>query len=425
MNADRILSIKRGIENMTRREQRLLKAFHRERYPELFYNNESECDLFWTIAILNWLEYGDQHMVAEFPRFEKKGKIMVLDQSRFDSDITITQDMGQGSFGAAKLATFENKLQVVLKFPHSGTDEHNILEEIEIMTALGRAKCAIPKFYGFFSNINYNNNRYPYVLMLEYIDGKNMYKIISDNKYSATDAIKWCSQIETSIKCMHKYGFIHRDVHPENVMVRTDNNNIVLVDFGLSCQYKNIKKNASFDCKNVYSTDSQRTFNTLNMSDIIVEKKGSRESLTINDIIDNDMYGVGVICLYLALNMFLRNQPISIDLITRKKTGTTTHTLSFNNVFDIIDGDKYNILQNKGQTYYNKYFSSSFAVALVYFIILLKMNDNGKQRELVEKAEQLISNGISKSKYNEYILAVSKEIRESGEKYKNLRMAVK
>ena len=61
-------------------------------------------------------------------------------------------------------------------------------------------------------------------IIQEYIDGEPVTEI------SREQAIELCDAGEY----IHKAGIIHRDIKPDNVLVRKDNGHIVLIDFGLA-----------------------------------------------------------------------------------------------------------------------------------------------------------------------------------------------
>ena len=46
--------------------------------------------------------------------------------------------------------------------------------------------------------------------------------------------LQYSKQIISGLKYLHKHNIIHRDLKPENILL-DENNNLVLIDFGMSC----------------------------------------------------------------------------------------------------------------------------------------------------------------------------------------------
>lgn len=61
-------------------------------------------------------------------------------------------------------------------------------------------------------------------IIQEYIDGEPVSEITREQAIELCDAVEY----------IHKAGIIHRDIKPDNVLVRKDNGHIVLIDFGLA-----------------------------------------------------------------------------------------------------------------------------------------------------------------------------------------------
>lgn len=64
-------------------------------------------------------------------------------------------------------------------------------------------------------------------------------KILKFGKLCGLDALIICDKIKRILKSIHKKGFIHRDIKPDNIMFDESDENIFLIDFGLSTNYIN------------------------------------------------------------------------------------------------------------------------------------------------------------------------------------------
>ncbi len=67
----------------------------------------------------------------------------------------------------------------------------------------------------------------------EFIDGKNLRRVMDEGEISAKDALNIASQIASALIAAHSAGIFHRDIKPENIMLREDKL-VKVVDFGLA-----------------------------------------------------------------------------------------------------------------------------------------------------------------------------------------------
>ncbi|MDF1564153.1 MAG: serine/threonine-protein kinase [Deltaproteobacteria bacterium] len=75
--------------------------------------------------------------------------------------------------------------------------------------------------------------RFGLYLVLEYVDGPDMVKIIDEHGHVAPDiAAEVCRQIAKGLAHMHRHGLVHRDVKPDNVYL--EGARAKLGDFGAS-----------------------------------------------------------------------------------------------------------------------------------------------------------------------------------------------
>ena len=73
---------------------------------------------------------------------------------------------------------------------------------------------------------------------MEYANGGELFDyIVAKSKLDDIEACKFFQQIISGVEYIHKLGVVHRDLKPENLLLDS-NNNIKIVDFGLSNTYK-------------------------------------------------------------------------------------------------------------------------------------------------------------------------------------------
>src|SRR5262245_17478108 len=105
----------------------------------------------------------------------------------------------------AQLARFEREARAASALNHP-----NILTVYEIGRAHGRAFIAT-----------------------EYVEGKTLRTRVAEQNLSHKDILRVAEQIGEALNAAHAAGLIHRDVKPENVMLRPDGY-VKLLDFGLA-----------------------------------------------------------------------------------------------------------------------------------------------------------------------------------------------
>jgi tRNA A-37 threonylcarbamoyl transferase component Bud32 len=74
-------------------------------------------------------------------------------------------------------------------------------------------------------------------LVMEFVEGKSLREILSDGPVSPARAARILRQLGEALEAIHQKGICHRDVKPENVMIRnpeTPGEEAVLIDFSIS-----------------------------------------------------------------------------------------------------------------------------------------------------------------------------------------------
>jgi serine/threonine protein kinase/Tol biopolymer transport system component len=71
------------------------------------------------------------------------------------------------------------------------------------------------------------------VLVMEYVEGRTLDKLIGNKGVPLKDALRWAIQIADGLAAAHRGGIIHRDLKPANIVV-TEAGTVKLLDFGLA-----------------------------------------------------------------------------------------------------------------------------------------------------------------------------------------------
>ncbi len=99
----------------------------------------------------------------------------------------------------------------------------------------------IVKYFGVFEDEYYVH------ILMEYLKGYDLYKIISLKKYTGFDEKDMCEIIHQLLKALsfiHSQNIIHRDIKPENILFanKRDYSTLKLIDFGLATNSKKDSK---------------------------------------------------------------------------------------------------------------------------------------------------------------------------------------
>ncbi|XP_036374609.1 myosin light chain kinase 2, skeletal/cardiac muscle-like isoform X2 [Megalops cyprinoides] len=108
-----------------------------------------------------------------------------------------------------------------------------VKNEIQVMNQLDHAN--LIQLYAAYESRN------DIILVLEYVDGGELFDRIIDENYTLTelDGILFIQQICEGLQHMHKMSIVHLDLKPENIMcVSRLTHHIKIIDFGLARKYK-------------------------------------------------------------------------------------------------------------------------------------------------------------------------------------------
>jgi serine/threonine protein kinase len=76
-------------------------------------------------------------------------------------------------------------------------------------------------------------------MVMEYIDGEDLEKRRERNRgcLPEVEALRYIQQIGNALIVVHNQGLLHRDVKPQNIMLRSGTSEAVLIDFGIAREF--------------------------------------------------------------------------------------------------------------------------------------------------------------------------------------------
>lgn len=151
---------------------------------------------------------------------------------------TIEQELGQGGFGITYLARDNNGRQVTIKTLNDKVQRRSDFAKFQqdfLNEALRLARCSHPHIVRINEVIQEDAL---WGIVMEYIDGENLAsRVENQGALTESEALCYIKQIGEALIVVHDNGLLHRDVKPQNIMLRSANSEAVLIDFGIAREF--------------------------------------------------------------------------------------------------------------------------------------------------------------------------------------------
>ncbi len=145
----------------------------------------------------------------------------------------LVREIGRGGMGAVYLAERADGLfrrEVAVKLIKRGMDTDFILrrfrQERQILASLSHP------YIARLIDGGTTEDNLPFFIM-EFVEGKSLYKFADTNKLSITERLKLFRQVCEAIEFAHQNKIVHRDIKPSNILVTADGVP-KLLDFGIA-----------------------------------------------------------------------------------------------------------------------------------------------------------------------------------------------
>ena len=159
-----------------------------------------------------------------------------------NGNYTIERELGRGRYCITYLAKDNNNNHVVIKTLND--DELNLQIQTNQLTQTERdgleAKFLLEaeklqplqKHPHIVKVIDYFKEGQQGCIVMEYIPGDTLNRLVK-RVLPEPEALRYIRQIGEALIEVHKLGWVHRDVKPENIMIRASKYEAVLIDFDL------------------------------------------------------------------------------------------------------------------------------------------------------------------------------------------------
>ena len=233
----------------------------------------------------------------------------------------VIRTLGEGGFGHAYLSEdtqMPSKRRCVvkqLKPVSAGTEIYQVVQqrferEAAMLEKLGENHSQIPRLYAYFSE-----NQHFY-LVQEWIEGETLDAVVEQGALSENQIISILNSLLKVLDFIHTQGVIHRDIKPDNIILRTHSQQPVLIDFGAMRETMGT----------VFNSRHHPT------SSIVIGTPGymSSEQAAGRPIPSSDLYSLGLMTIYMLTGKTpqdLPSDPQSGELVWRDLAGHVSSQL--------------------------------------------------------------------------------------------------
>lgn len=162
--------------------------------------------------------------------------------------VKILQKLGEGTFGVTYLV--ENRAGRLLamkaidieKSTRYGLNEDAIMNEIYTLLTLSSDPDCFPSivcYHGYYRGKLYGRDTI--AIFSYYVEGPTLHEYLENLRKTnriprPSTLVYYMRQLLEAVARVHEKGYAHRDIKPGNIVFDKENDTMVLIDFGVSCQ---------------------------------------------------------------------------------------------------------------------------------------------------------------------------------------------
>ncbi|ANV85949.1 hypothetical protein AWQ21_15615 (plasmid) [Picosynechococcus sp. PCC 7003] len=235
-----------------------------------------------------------------------------MNRKILDGRYRILQKLGQGGFGDTFLAEDLHmpslRRCVIKRLKPIANDPvaHQLVQdrferEAVLLEKLGDDHEQIPRLYAYVAEAK------RFYLIQEWIEGVTLQDAVQyEGPWSSADVKKWLLEILPVLDFIHNQGLVHRDIKPDNIILRKGDRQPVLIDFGAVKETMNMTKAGSDQ----------------NGKSIVIGTPGfmASEQSIGRPVFSSDLYSLGLTAIYLLTGKLpseLPNDPVTGKILWR------------------------------------------------------------------------------------------------------------
>lgn len=152
---------------------------------------------------------------------------------------TIEQVLGEGGFGITYRARDHNGRCIVIKTLNDkvqGRPDFATIQPDFLNQAVRFARCSHPHLVRIDEVVQ---EGVLWCIVMEYIDGEDLaHRVVNRGALPEAEALHYIQQIGAALtQVVHSNGLLHRNIKPHNILLRSGNNDVVLIDFGIAREF--------------------------------------------------------------------------------------------------------------------------------------------------------------------------------------------
>lgn len=157
-----------------------------------------------------------------------------------DEKYIVEQLLGSGGFGVTyKVKQSRSNKPFAIKTLNYQCQQQSDFEQLQqkfINESIALASCRHPNIVRVYPQMF--QERGLWCMVMEYIEGQDLASYL-DSKGILTEpeAVSLIARVGNALTYVHQQGFLHRDIKPDNILLRSSDLSPVLIDFGLAREY--------------------------------------------------------------------------------------------------------------------------------------------------------------------------------------------